>query len=54
MADDAEDFEIDAKIAEGIFLKLYTRKAIAPDNVCGRLLKLCASQLSVAFSQLFT
>ena len=54
MADDVEDFEIDAKIVEGIFLKLYTRKVIAPDNICGRLLKLCASQLSVVFSQLFT
>ena len=30
------DFEIDAKIVEGIFLKL-PRKQIGPDNICGRL-----------------
>ena len=54
VVDDVEDFEIDAKIVEGIFLKRNTRKAIGPDNICGRLLKLCASQLSVVFSLLFT
>ena len=52
--DDVEDFEIDAKIVEGIFLKRNTRKAIGPDNICGRLLKSCAYQFSVAFSQSFT
>ena len=52
--DDAEDFAIDAKIVGGIFLKPKTRKAIGPDNICGNLLKSCASQLSVVFSQLFT
>ena len=31
------DFEIDAKIVEGIFLKLNTRKTIGPDNICERL-----------------
>ena len=54
MADDVEDFEIDAKIVEGIFLKHNTSKAIGPDNMCGRLLKSCVSQLSVVFSQWFT
>ena len=55
VVDDAEDFdfEIDARIIEGIFLKLNTRKATGPD-IYGRLLKLCTSQLSVVFSQLFT
>ena len=53
--DDAEDFdfETDAKIVEGSFLKLNTRNAIGPD-ICGSPLKLCASQLAVVFSQLFT
>ena len=54
VVDDVEDFETDAKIVEGIFLKLNIRKAIGPDNICGRLLKSCASQFSVAFSQSFT
>ena len=49
-----EDFEIDTKIVEGIFLKQNIRKVIGPENICGRLLKSCASQLSVVFSQLFT
>jgi len=49
-----EDFEIDARIFEGIFLKLNIRKVIGPENICGRLLKSCASQLSIVFSQLFT
>ena len=31
------DFEIDANIAEGTFLKLNTRKAIVPDSISGRL-----------------
>ena len=55
VVDDAEDFdfEIDARIIEGIFLTLNTRKAAGPD-ICGRLLKLCASHHSVVFSQLFT
>ena len=41
VVDDVEDFYfyIDARIVEGIFLKLNTRKAIGPDNICGRLLK---------------
>ena len=53
MVDDAEDFdfETDGKIVEGIFLKFNTRKAIGPYKICGRLLKLCTSQLSVVFSQ---
>ena len=34
-------------------LKLNTRKVIGPVNICGRLLKSCAFQLSVVFSQLF-
>ena len=53
VVDDVDDFdsETDAKTAEGILLKLNTRKARSPDNICGRLLKLCTSQLSVVFSQ---
>ena len=35
-------------------LKLNTRKAAGPDNICGRLLKLCTFHLSVFFSQLLT
>ena len=54
VVDDVEDFETDAKIDEGIFLKLNIRKAIGPDNICGRLLKSRTSQFSVAFSQSFT
>ena len=45
------DFETDGKIIEGIFLKLNARKATGPYKICGRLLKLCTSQLSVVFSQ---
>ena len=48
------DFEIDAKVVEGIFQMLNISKAISPNNICGRLLKLCASQLSIVFSQFFT
>ena len=31
---DVEDFETEAKIAEGIFLKLNTGNAVVPDNSC--------------------
>ena len=59
MVDDVEDFdfEIDAKIVEGAFLKLNTRKATGPNNISGRRLKLCTYQLlsfllySVSFSR---
>ena len=51
---DLDDSDIDAKTLESIFRRLNTGKAIGPDNICGRLLKSCASQLSVVFSKLFT
>ena len=51
---DVEDFETEAKIAEGIFLKLNTGNAIGLDNSCEIHLKSCGSQLSVVFSQFFT
>ena len=37
-----------------LYRPFNTRKPTGPDNICGRLLKLSASQLSVVFSQLFT
>ena len=49
-----EDFEIDSKQVQTLFRKLKTKKAVGPDNICGRLLKACASELCCVFSRLFT
>ena len=37
-----------------IFLWLNIRKATGPDKICGQLLKLCASHISVVFSHQFS
>ena len=47
--DDVEDFGIDAKIVESIFLKLNIRKAIGLTTSVEDL-KSCASQLAVVFN----
>ena len=45
---------IDAVDVEVLFKRLKTKKAVGPDNICGRLLKCCASQLCHVFSMLFS
>ena len=54
MVDGVEDFEIDVRVV--VFFRDYIniRKATGLDNICGQLLKLCASHLSVVFSHLFS
>ena len=47
------DFEIQSKRVEDEFSKIKTKKASGPDNISGRLLKACASQLCQVFSILF-
>ena len=51
---DSFDFEVDEGFVSSLFRKLNIRKACGPDNLTGRLLKSCHSQLSFVFSQLFS
>ena len=51
--DEMDDFVIDRKSVESLFLKLKVKKASGPDGICGRLLKECAVQLSGVFSFIF-
>ena len=37
-----------------MFSKVKTNKAVGPDNICGRIIKSCASQLCHVFSLLFS
>lgn len=46
--------KIEAQEVETLFRKLKTKKAVGPDNISGRILKSCASQLCNIFSQLFS
>ena len=39
---------------EPLFKKINPRKACGPDNICGRVLRHCAAELSIIFSQLFS
>ena len=48
------DANIDEKEVESLFSKVKVKKAVGPDNICGRLIKSCASQLSKIFSILFS
>ena len=45
---------IDGDTVQSVFMRLNARKAAGPDGICGKLLKLCASQLSGIFSKLFS
>ena len=49
-----EDFEIDSKSVEKQFSKINPRKACGPDNLCGKVLKFCSTELSYIFSLLFS
>jgi hypothetical protein len=51
---DVFECDVEAKDVERAFLKLKTKKAVGPDNISARLLKLCASQLCHVFSFLFS
>lgn len=49
-----DQFNVDEKVVQSVFSCLNARKAMGPDGISGRVLKLCASQLSYVFSSLFT
>ena len=40
---EGNDFEIDAKVVESLFMKLNVKKSADPDFVSGKLLKVCAT-----------
>ena len=48
-----EDFQIDAKTVESVFKGINSTKAMGPDNISGRLLKTCASELCDIYSRIF-
>ena len=48
-----QDFEIHGNAVKSLFLKLNIRKAVGPDGISGRLLKLCASELCNVFCKIF-
>ena len=41
----SEDFQTDAKTVELVFKGIDSTKAMGPDNISGRLLRTCASEL---------
>ena len=45
----SEDFEIDAKTVASVFKRINSTKVMGPDNICGRLLKTCASELCAIY-----
>ena len=45
---------VDGDTVQSVFMRLNVRKAAGPDGICGKHLKLCASQLSGLFSNLFS
>ena len=49
----SEDFQIDAKTVESVFKGINSAKAIGPDNISGRLLKTCASELCDIYCRFF-
>ena len=51
--EEGKDFEINANVAESLFMKLNVKKAAGPDSISGKLLKVCASQLCSVFAHLF-
>jgi len=55
---DKQHFDIEQKDVERAFLsinvrKSHGRKSHGPDNICGRLLKTCAKELSPVFRNIF-
>ena len=51
---ESESCVIEESAVLSLFRRINVRKACGPDNICGRILKYCASQLSYVFTQLFT
>ena len=49
----SEDFEIEAKTVESVFKRINSTKAVGPDNISGRLLKTCASELCDIYYRIF-
>ena len=50
-----EDFVVvEDDVVRSVFDRLNPKKAMGPNSICGRLLILCASQLSYVYSKLFT
>lgn len=48
------DFKIDGKTVENVLRKINPRKACGPDNIGGRILRMCCEELSYVFSTLFS
>ena len=51
---DSLDYEIDKDTVEPLFRKVNHRKECGSDNICGKVLRHCAIELSEVFSQFFT
>jgi hypothetical protein len=49
-----DDSVIEESAVLSLFKHLNIRKACGPDNVCGRILRFCAEQLSFVFTRLFS
>ena len=49
----SEDFQIDAKTVESVFKGINSTMAMGPDNISGRLLKTCASELCDIYCRIF-
>ena len=49
----SEDFEMDAKTVESVVKRINSTKAMGPDNISGRLLKICASELCDIYNRIF-
>ncbi len=47
---DNQHFDIDQNDVEKAFLSMRVNKSCGPDNICGRLLKACAKELSPVFT----
>jgi len=50
---ESDDFVIEESAVLSLFRRVNVRKACGPDNICGKMLKFCASQLSFVFTQSF-
>ena len=50
----SRDCEVNSAEVQSLFSKLNIRKAMGPDGICGRVLRLCSEQLCDIFSKLFT
>ena len=49
-----DGFTINKEDAKMVFTKVNVRKSVGPDDICSKLLKVCAPQLCQVFSTLFT